>query len=248
MRVETNERLVRRNRQIAQYLFFITFAVLIGGLLVINQGAQGVDESNVVLIAIAQALLLPVAFISTVISVRMTNLWVRAPRPEDVIRESLKGLSNRSVLYNYHHIPARHVLICPQGVYAIVTRFHEGKYAVQDDKWSARRSLPGRILSLLRFDGVGNPSADAHRAAEHLKALLAPMAPTIEVKPLIIFTDPRATVEVISSSVPVVQMETKANKKVLLLKDVIKEVKGAKQIDPLTPDQIAAFEAATLHT
>jgi hypothetical protein len=36
MRVETNDNLVRRNRQIAQYLFFATFAILIGGLFIIN--------------------------------------------------------------------------------------------------------------------------------------------------------------------------------------------------------------------
>jgi hypothetical protein len=244
MRVETNERLVKRNRQIAQYLFFGTFAILIGGLLVIN--SQVTDQNNIALIALMQALLLPLAFISTIISVRMTNLWVRVPRPENVIREALKGLSNRSVLYNYFHIPARHVLICPQGVFAMVTRYHDGVYVVENDRWRAQRSLPGRLIALLRFDAIGNPNDDALRAAEHVTKLLQPIAPDVTVQPLIVFTDPRATVEVISSSVPVVQMEAKANKKVLQIKDVIKTVGGKPQTDPLTPEQIAQFEAATL--
>jgi hypothetical protein len=245
MRVETHDRLVKRNRQIAQYLFFGTFAILIGGLFVINSQATD-QQSNLAIIALLQALLLPIAFISTIISVRMTNLWVRVPRPENVIREALKGLSNRSVLYNYFHIPARHVLICPQGVFAMVTRYQDGSYVVEDDRWRTQRSLPGRLLSLLRFDSIGNPTDDALRAAEHLQKLLQPIAPNITVQPLIVFTDPRASVEVISSSVPVVQMEPKANKKVLQLKDIIKSVGGKPQTDPLTPDQIAQFEAATL--
>ena len=40
MRVETNERLARRNRQFAQYLFFATFGILILGL-VVHQPAGG---------------------------------------------------------------------------------------------------------------------------------------------------------------------------------------------------------------
>ncbi len=80
------------------------------------------------MITLVQTAILPIAFITTIVSVRMTNLWVRQPRPEVVIREGLKGLSNKSVLYSYYHFPARHVLICPQGVFAMVTRFQDGRY------------------------------------------------------------------------------------------------------------------------
>ncbi|MCK6577674.1 MAG: NERD domain-containing protein [Anaerolineae bacterium] len=248
MRVETNDRLVRRNRQIAQYLFFATFAILIGGLFVINQ--QAIDsEGNFALVAVLQALVLPVAFISTIVSVRMTNLWVRVPRPEVLIRDGLKGLSNRSVLYNYYHFPARHVLICPQGVFVFVTRFQDGRFEVVDDKWRSRRSLPMRIVGLLRFDGIGDPTADAQRAVEHVKKLLAGVAPDVEVHPVIIFHDPRASVKVTGSSVPVrvAEVEQKGDKKVtvLRLRDLFKQP-GASGKDPLTPEQITAFEEATL--
>lgn len=244
MRVETNERLIKRNRQIAQYLFFATFAILIGGLFVINTQVSATD-SDITLIALAQGLLLPVAFIATLISVRMTNLWVRQPRPEVVIRDSLKGLSNRSVLYNYFHIPARHVLICPQGVFVIVTRYHDGRYTVENDKWRTLRSPIARIASLIQFNALGDPTYDAHRAVAHLKKLLEPIAPNVEVKPLIVFTDPRANIEVVSSTIPVIHTEQKTGKKTLPLKDVIKDY-GTKAADPLTPEQIVQFEAATL--
>lgn len=244
MRVETNERLIKRNRQIAQYLFFATFAILIGGLFIINTQVSATD-SNITLIALLQGLLLPVAFIATLLSVRMTNLWVRTPRPENVIRDSLKGLSNRSVLYNYFHIPARHVLICPQGVFVIITRYHDAHFVVENDRWRKISNPIARVLSILRFDGLGDPTNDAQRAVAHLKKLLEPIAPNVEVKPLILFTDPRANIEVISSSIPVIHTEQKTGKKTLPLKDVIKEY-GTQTADPLTPAQIAQFEAATL--
>ncbi|MBK8026086.1 MAG: NERD domain-containing protein [Chloroflexi bacterium] len=250
MRVETNERLVRRNRQIAQYLFFATFAILIGGLFIINQQVVS-SEGDFAVVALLQALILPIAFISTIVSVRMTNLWVRDPRPEKLIAAGLKGVSNRSVLYSYFHFPARHVLVCPQGVFAFVTRFQDGRFAVENDQWRTRRTAIGRIVGLLRFDGLGNPTQDAQRAADHVKKLLEPIAPGIEVHPVIVFNDPRVSVEVISSSVEVrvAEYDQKGGKKVVVLplKGLIKDFgTGARGSDVLTTDQIAAFEAATL--
>ncbi len=242
MRVETNEKLARRNRQIAQYLFFATFAILIIGLFVINQQAVTISDENVLAVTLLQTAVLPIAFITTIVSVRMTNLWVRQPRPEVVIREGLKGISNKSVLYNYYHFPARHVLICPQGIFAMVTRFQDGRYTVSGDRWTTHKSALTRVLSLFRFDGMGNPSADAIRAAEHVKALLQPIAPGVEVYPVIVFVDPKAEVNSISPTVPVVYP---VGKKAPILKDLLRDT-GKDSRNPLTPDQIQAFEAATL--
>lgn len=242
MRVETNERLARRNRQIAQYLFFATFGILILGLFVINQQASTLTDDNVLLVTLMQAAVLPVAFITTIISVRMTNLWVRQPRPEVVIREGLKGISNKSVLYNYYHFPARHVLICPQGVFAMVTRFQEGHFTVEGENWKTRKTALSRVLSIFRFDNIGNPSADALRAAAHVKALLQSIAPDVEVQPVVVFVDPKAEVVAIQSKVPVVYPMGKRSP---VLKDLLRDTGKDKRMS-LTPEQIEAFEAATL--
>lgn len=242
MRVVTNTKLARRNRQIAQYLFFATFGILIIGLLVINQQAASMTEDNVMVVTLMQTAILPIAFITTIISVRMTNLWVRLPRPEEVIPEGLKGIGNKSVLYNYYHFPARHVLIAPQGVFAIITRFQDGRFTVEGDRWQTRKSVLSRILSIFRFDNIGNPTADAIKAAEHVRKLLEPIAPGVEVKPLIIFTSPRAELTVVNSVVPVVYP---TGKKALPVKEALRESSKDNRM-PLTPEQIEAFEQATL--
>ncbi len=242
MRVETNERLARRNRQIAQYLFFATFGILILGLVFINQQTSTVTADNVALVTLLQAAVLPIALITTIISVRMTNLWVRQPRPEAVIREGLKGLSNKSVLYNYYFFPARHVLIAPQGVFAMVTRFQDGRFAVEGDRWSTRKSAISRIMSIFRFDSIGNPSDDAIRAASHVKALIEPFAPDVDVYPVVVFVDPKADVTSINPTVAVVYP---AGKKSPLLKDFVRDA-GKENRASLTAEQIAEFEAANL--
>jgi hypothetical protein len=238
MRVETNLRLARRNRQLAQYLFFASFGLLILGLLISNVQV-GAQDAGGVLALILPAIVLPLAFISTIVSVRMTNLWVRTPRPEDAIGESLKGISNKSVLYSYYLFPARHLLIAPFGVFVMITRFQEGRFTVTGDRWSTQRSAISRIFSLFRFDSIGNPSEEVRRAAEQVQKLFAQVgAPDVSVQPLIVFLDPRVVVVTVDPAIPVLYVDDRAPN----LKDYIRDA-AKKTKSTLTPEQIDAFEA-----
>jgi hypothetical protein len=242
MRVETNERLLRRNRKFAQYMFFASFGIPIVGLILINQQAAAPASQSLIVGFVIPLLVLPAAYIITMLSVRMANLWVRVPRPEVVIPEGLKGVSNKSVLYNYFHLPARHVLITPQGVFAMITRFQDGQFAVDGDKWMSRKTALGRILGVFRMDGIGNPTEDAQKAARRVQRVLEPIAPDVVVQPVIVFVDSRAQVNILKSDVPVVFAGAKRDPS---LKDYIRGL-GKENRASLTPEQIEAFEEATL--
>ena len=125
MRVVINTKLAERLRQIATYLFLGTMVVLVGGFIFVNYSLFTGNLPGP-LIVLLQLLLIPVAFILTIVSVRLTNTWARRPYPEDVLKEALKGVSKKSIIYHYYHFPAAHVLIAPQGVFAITTRWHNG--------------------------------------------------------------------------------------------------------------------------
>jgi hypothetical protein len=233
----------------ATYLFLATLVLLIGGFIFINYSVFTGEEPTS-LILIFQALMLPAAFILTLASVRMTNLWARQPYPDEAIAEGLKGLSKKSILYNYYHFPARHVLIAPQGVFVIVTRWHEGHYTVEGDRWKTHKSGFSRFFSAMRMDGVGEPTLDAQRAVDHVKKLLADIAPDIEVKPLIVFVSPKAELEITEPTVPVFYVD---DKKEPNLTEHMRELNREQKDDiqqraklPLTDQQIADFEAATL--
>ena len=254
MRVVTNKKLARRNKQITNYLFFGTFGTLILGFIFINSSLfTGETPNNLTLIF--QAAILPVAFILTIISVRMTNLWARMPRPENAIEEGLKGLSNKSILYNYYHIPARHVLICPQGVFAIVTRWHDQEYTVENGKFKSHKNVISRFFSALRFDGIGKPFEEAEYAKEHIQKIVNTIAPDVVVKPLIVFVDPSATLhfEDKTKDIPILFTDTKMKPN---LKDYMRDVKRQQAESnpeykntspmPLTDEQIEAFEKATI--
>lgn len=251
MRVETNTFLIQRNRRFATGLFFFSLVVLLFGFLGANSEFIGIDVFGTLGEAgylLGMPIILLVGFTATVISVRMTNLWIRQPRPEEVIEQGLKGLGSKAVLYNYLHLPARHVLIAPQGVFAIITRFQDGRFIVENNKWTTRRSLLGTIGSIFRMDGIGNPNFDAELAADHIQDVIDEINPNVEVQPLIIFVDPRATLDLRDeNSVPVLYAMSKAGDKKLSpnLKDYMKEV-GKENRATLTPEEIEQFEELTI--
>lgn len=204
MRIETNHQLVKRNRRTANILFFASMAVLLGGFLVANlQLTAAQDPTSAAAFLLLPWIVLPLGFFLTMQSVRMTNEWLRRPRPEEAIQEGLKGLSKRSVLYNYYHGPVRHVLVAPQGVFAIVTRFQEGNFTVEGDKWIQRGGPGAALLRFFRRDGIGNPTAEARAGAEAIQRLLTAQLPDVQVQPLVIFVDPRAQLTLINPSIPI---------------------------------------------
>lgn len=250
MRIETNTNLAERNRKLANYLFLGTLFVLIAGFFFVNASAFEPSGDIDAGILFLQALVLPVAFIMTLISIRMTNLWARPPRPEKVLPEALKSLSKKSILYNYYHLPVRHLLICPQGVFVIVTRWHDGRFEVNGDQWRTLANPISRFLSTLRMDGIGNPTEEATRLAQKATELLQPHAPDVTVQPIIVFVHPRAKLTIENPTVPVVYADNK-NKPNLkdLMRDLYLKKTGdvqSKSALPLTDEQIASFEKATL--
>jgi hypothetical protein len=241
MRVITNNKLAKRNRQAAQYLFFASFGMLILGLFVTNRQLLPGQASNILLDVILPTAVLPVAFVMTIISVRMTNLWARMPRPDVAIEEGLKGIPPKTTLFNYYHFPARHVLICPAGIYAIVTRFQDGNHACVGDTWRTSRSFLGRLASFFRFDSIGNPTSDALRAAEHVQAIFKSIDVEVEVHPLVLFVEPKVVLSVENPVVPVCHVSTKHE---LSLKSYLYDLGKDKKF-PLSQEQIDQFASVS---
>ena len=249
MRIVINTKLAQRLRQIATYLFLATLALLIGGFIFVNFSmfTGNLPEPIIVLLQLA---LIPAAFILTLVSVRLTNSWARRPFPEDVIKEGLKGVSKKSVIYHYYHFPARHVLIAPQGVFAITTRWHNGRFSVKDDQWKTYKSAISRFFSALRMDGIGNPTHDAQRAAEHVQAKFKAVGADVSVQPLIIFTDPTVQIDIENPTIPVLFADEKRSPN---LTEYLRDLNRQQRSDiqqrvtlPVSETQIAAFEANTV--
>ncbi|GAB4510207.1 MAG: hypothetical protein OHK0046_06560 [Anaerolineae bacterium] len=249
MRIVTNQPLIDKNKRNATILFFFSIGVLIVGFFVANGqlfGLAALEELDPSAYLIIMPLVLLVGFISTLFSVRMTNLWIRQPRPEQAIEEGLKGISNKAALYNYYHFPARHVLVAPQGIFPIITRFQDGRFSVNNDKWRTRRSFLNSIFAAFRLDGIGDPMGEARDAAAYLRYITEDYDPDINIQPLIVFVDPRAEVEIGEVSVPVLYVDSKKKPN---LKDYLRDYRqehGDQFSNQEIEDFLAEFERATL--
>lgn len=241
MRVITNEQRLKRSRQLAQVLFLVSLAILFGGLFLNTVTSQSS------LFILVPCLVLPLGLVATISSVRLTNLYVRLPHPEDAIREGLKGINRRSILFNYL-TPANHILVSPQGVYTLIPRFQLTRFTVNGDKWTDRRKRGplGPAFLFLKQEDIGQPFKDAARSAEALQALLDQKVPALEIKvqPVVVLINPKAELVVENPTYPVVFADSKKRPS---LKSLIREDKR-KDAPMVSEEDIEAIYEALIES
>jgi hypothetical protein len=204
MRVVTNEAQIKRNRQISQILFFVS---LIGmGLGFFYTWTSDPNSQGNQLTCI----ILPILLLLTLTSVRMANTWVREPRPVDVLTEAFKGLGKRYTVFHYL-LPAAHVLIGPEGVFTIKSIWQDKEYQIKGQIWLGEQGFFSKINGYFRQDLIGNPFQDALLEAQQVQKLIDKVAPDsgVEVQPLIVFINPKASFEAEDPLFPVLYADSK---------------------------------------
>ena len=237
MRIVTNDKKIKRNKQIAQGLFFASMALLIGAFFFGNSN----DNPDVSFYL--QCGLLPVLLLMVLTSVRMTNSWVRQPYPWEAIPAGLKGIGGDTTLYNFV-LPGNHVMIGPNGIFSITSRFQDRPQTVKDDKW---RSNFG-ILTLMRQEQIGNPTHEAKLKAEQTAEFLREVIGDegIQVQPLVVFVHPQADVSVDGeTSVPI--LYANPEKKKMSLKQYLKDAQK-QEFPTLTKEQQAELDDTLLYS
>lgn len=233
MRVVINEALINRNRKISHILFFISLAGMGVGFVMTwtTDPASGASQLS--------CLILPVLLLLTLTSVRMANIWIREPRPVEVLNNSLKGLGQKYTIF-HHLLPAPHVLIGPEGVFTITTVWQDKAYRVKGKKWYGDEGILRKLNGYLRQDLIGNPFADAALHAREMERLLAKIAPEIEIKvqPLVVLIHPRASVELEDPLFPVLYADPKKKPS---LRQYLREQAGADR-GTLQPEHLDAID------
>lgn len=201
MRVVTNESKLKRNRQTATILFFVSLGVLFSGL-ILNAMTAATD-----LFLLVPCIVMPVGLLTTVFSVRLTNEYIRTPHPEDVIETGLKGIDKRSILFN-HLPPANHILVTPTCIYAMHALFHNRRFAVRKDRWidSKRVGPLAPIFQYLKQENIGKPFQEAELAAARTQQIVDATLgeEKFDVLPVVVMVGPQVTLELENPQYPVV--------------------------------------------
>lgn len=244
MRVITNELRIKQGRRVGTVLFFVSIFVLTAGLILSNFIAV-----NETVILFVPCLVMPVGLVTTLLSVRLTNEWVRQPRPEEAIAEGLAGINRRSVLFNYFP-PANHILITPEGIYTLTTRFQMTRFKITGDHWLdyKRRGPLAPFFQFMKQEGIGKPFEDAATDAANVQTVIDSVLPDsgIEVQPIVVFTHPRAILELEAPSIPVVFASPKKKPSI---KTALREVKRERRktdFELLSEDELNTIEKALI--
>jgi hypothetical protein len=128
--------------------------------------------------------------------------WIRNPRPDQILGKALKGLNHGSRLYNYL-LPVDHVLLCSVGLFVLTLKAQDGQIIGRGDKWQRRLNLWGSLMAMFESK-LGNPGHQARKEAAKVQGWLRTYLPDAEVpvRPLIVFTNPKAQLYLDEPSVP----------------------------------------------
>lgn len=227
MNIYRNEKLINRNGKIAQVGLVVTLAILIGGMVI------SLKYPDQILLAYG---LLMVGFILFQFTIYYQNHWGRKPRPDMLLDQSLKGFDNRHTLYHYLS-PVSHLLVGPSGIWILMPFYQRGNFSYENGRYKQTgRSLYWRIFGQ---DGLGRPEYDIAIAKESLGKFIEghfPPGEAPEYEAILVFTDPRAEVQIepeADTPAPTVALKN--------LKDTIRKLAKGKS---LNPDKVKALQAA----
>jgi hypothetical protein len=173
---------VKRNARLSRILSFGGLGIMGLGLLLSFRPPYRID--------LVLGLFL-VGILASQIGQPMRNRWDRQPRLDEVLDGALKGLDQRFAIFHYT-LGARHVLICPGGVFVLIPRVEDGKIEYVDGQWTRTTSKGGlfRRAGTRSIRGIERElAAEVDRASSRLHLPFA-------VRPFLVFLHSNAEMNV----------------------------------------------------
>ena len=177
-----NSAKVKRNARIARILSFGGLAVMGLGLLISFRPPYRTE--------LVLGLFL-VGIVASQIGLPMRNRWDRRPRVDEILDGALKGLDRRFAIFHYS-LGARHILVCPGGVFAVIPRVENGLISYSDGSWTRTTNKAGllRRAGTRRLRGIESEIAsEVDRAGSRLNLPFA-------VRPFIVFLHAGAEMDI----------------------------------------------------
>lgn len=200
MKVVSNNKLLQKNRKIGSYATTAALAALgIGLYFSFTQPEQ-------ILITFGALVL---GFILTQVGVYYSSRWGRSPRPDEKLTSALKGMDDRTVLYNFvEGVP--HMLLGPYGAWVLESNNAGGEILYDESRNKYKQKGGNWYFKMFGQETVGNPTAEAEGLRKETQKALAKLLPETELpdfKPLIFFTSKSAFVNAPDAPVPVMTVD-----------------------------------------
>lgn len=232
MKIITDPKKIERYKKIGMYTSLGSLVALFAGagmtmssLFRSFENPENIDPTltNYSFIAMAIGLVL------SQIGVYFANRWGRSPTIDERLTQSLKGLDDRYTLYHYV-TPVPHLLAGPSGLWVIHAQYQPGTIVYENKRY--RQRGVGLFSRLIGREGISSPDQEAKVYAADLEKQLRKELPDAElppIQPIVVFTNPKTTVQAADAPVPTIHVEK--------LKDFVR--RKTKE----TPASIAALQA-----
>ncbi len=197
MKIVTNSKLVKRNAAIGKYSSIVALVILGIGLYITFKMPDKFAYSMICLLA---------GFMLSQVGIYFGNRWGRSPRPDEIINKNMKGMGREYTVYHYV-TPASHLLVGPAGAWTLLPLYQGGKIIYDGKRWRTKGG--GFARSYLRIFGqesIGRPDLEAgaeiKAVTNYLTRLLPEGTQLPEVRSALLFTDPKAELEVEKAPLP----------------------------------------------
>jgi hypothetical protein len=227
MKIIKNEKLIKRNGQLGQWMS-------LGALVVLGLGMYiSFTRTDLFVYSIAALLL---GFTLTQVGMYLGNRYGRSPRLDEKLDAGLKGLPNEFAIYHYM-TPASHLLVGPAGIWLLMPYHQRGRVTYRKNRW--KMSGGGFLQSYMRIFGqenLGRPDLEVDGEMNAVRKYLAKHMEESEipdVNALLVFAS--EDIEIDAEDAPVPTMKLKE------IKEFFR--KKAKE-KVLSSTQLAAVKAA----
>ena len=227
MKIIKNEKLIKRNSTIGNYLSLGALVVLGIGMYISIKRTDLFPYALVALMA---------GFFMTQIGIYMGTRYGRSPRPDEKLDAGLKGLQNEFSMYHYT-TPASHLMVGPAGVWLLFPYHQRGQVTFRKKRW--QMSGGGFLQGYMRIfgqEGIGRPDIDIDNETRALKKYLSKQMDENEIpeiNAMLVFTSDEVEIEAADTPVPAM--------KVKQIKDFFRQKAKEK---PIGQTQLAAVKAA----
>lgn len=209
MNIVRNDKVIKRNSRIAQFTMFGGLIVLGGGMFVSFRYPEQYGLSLAALM---------LGFLLSQVGIYFSNRFGRSPRPDEKLDAALKGLDGKYSLYHYT-TPVSHLMVGPSGVWILLPYYQRGVITFAKNRW--RQKGGNAYLKIFAQESLGRPEIEVSSEQESLKAYFKKILPEgidPEINTALVFTNPKAEVEIPESETPPAETVTIGKLKELMRK------------------------------
>lgn len=225
MKIVTNEKLIKRNAQIAKITFYASLAIFAVGLIA---SFQRPDDPGLLTWTMAALIL---GFTFSQVSIYFQNRFGKKPRPDEHLSDALKGLDAKFTLYHYRS-PLSHLLVGPSGIWGFLPYSQNGIIRFDKDRWKQKGGSV--LMRLFGGESLGRPDMEASAAEKEISNMLIRTFPDqTEFPPIriaLVFTNPTVKIEAEDAPIPTLPAKK--------LKDVVRRYVKTEAVPDETLAQI----------